>query len=78
MTVLNLTGQSVDYGKIAPRFETLKSLMLERKVIWDKLPEERKVLWLQHPEKDTIMGLAWMIYRWLHNNFFGKINPEDV
>jgi len=78
MTTLNLTGQNLEYNNVAPKINKLKNLMLERKVIWDKIPEEKQILWLQHPEKDTIMGLAWMIYKWLHNNFFEDIEIKDV
>jgi len=78
MTTLNLTGQGVEYSDIAPKLNKMKTLMNQRKVIWDKIPEAKRIQWLRHPEKDPIMGIAWMIYKWLHNNFFKKIKVGDV
>ena len=42
MTDLNLTGQSVSSSQIATRLATLRNLLLERKVIWDRIPMEKK------------------------------------
>ena len=71
MTDLNLTGQNVERINIAPKLLKMKNLMIERKVIWDKLPVEKKKLWIQHAStKDPIMDIAWDVYKWLRDNIF--------
>ena len=69
MTDLNLTGQSVASGQIATRLATLRNLLLERKVIWDRIPMEKKKQWIQSG-KDPVMTLAWDIFKWLRDNLF--------
>lgn len=45
--------------------------MLQRKVVWDKMSIEKKKQWVESNE-DPVMKLAWDVYNWLDNNFFGK------
>lgn len=76
MTTLNLTGQSVSASQIQTRINTLKTLMDERKVVWVKLSVEKKKRWITSG-KDPIMTLAWQIYRYLRDNFFGQEVDTD-
>lgn len=71
MATLNLTNQEVDKQDISPKLLKLKNRLDQRKVIWDKLPIEKKKRWIQS-EKDPIMDIAWDMYRYLRNNFFGE------
>lgn len=72
MTILNLTGQAGAASEINPKIIQLKALMTDRKTLWDKLPPSKKKIWIQNSQtKDPIMFLAWSVYKWLHNNFFG-------
>lgn len=75
MTTLNLTGQQAAYNLIAPRIQQLKNAMDLRKIVWDKLPNNKKIAWIQS-DKDPIMGLAWSVYKYLRNNFFGGETDE--
>lgn len=74
MTELSLTGQTVSASQIQTRIVTLKSLMDQRKPIWDKISTEKKRAWILS-NKDPIMSLSWDIYRYLENNFFYE---EDI
>ena len=71
MAILNLSGQQADYNTIAPKVQTLKVWMDERKVLWDKISPEKRKKWVISG-KDPIMSLAWNIYKYLRNNFFGE------
>ena len=71
MTILDLSGQQAAYNLIAPRIQQLKNTMDLRKAVWNKLPKAKKIAWIQS-DKDPIMGLAWSIYKYLRNNFFGE------
>ena len=71
MTELNLSGQSVERAGIAPKLLKLKNLMDQRKPIWNKVSTEKKRLWVKS-EKDPIMDIAWDVYKYLRNNFFGE------
>ena len=71
MANLNLTGQDVEYSTIAPKLLRLKQCLDERKVIWAKIPVEKRKLWVTS-DKDPIMSIAWDIYKYLRNNFFGE------
>lgn len=75
MAILDLSGQQAAYNLIAPRMQQLKDAMDLRKSIWDKLPVAKKIAWIQS-DKDPIMGLAWTIYKYLRNNFFGEETDE--
>jgi len=75
MTTLDLTGQQAAYNLIAPKIQQLKDAMDLRKSIWDKLPVNKKIAWIQSG-KDPIMGLAWTVYKYLRNNFFGSETDE--
>lgn len=75
MTILDLTGQQAAYDIIAPKIQQLKNVMDLRKEVWDKLPPAKKIAWIQS-DKDPIMGLAWSVYKYLRNNFFGGETDE--
>ena len=68
---LNLSGQQVEYNTIAPKVQTLKNWMDQRKPIWAKISKEKRKKWVTS-DKDPIMSLAWSIYKYLDNNFFGE------
>ena len=69
MADLNLTGQNAEKADIAPKLVKLKNMMLERKPIWDKIPDAKKKAWILS-NKDPIMEIAWDVYKWLRKNFF--------
>ena len=71
MADLNLTGQNIEYSTIAPKLLRLKQLMDERKVIWAKIPVAKRKLWVTS-EKDPIMNVAYDVFKYLENNFFGE------
>lgn len=75
MAILNLTGQNQSHKLIAPKIQDLRDKMELRKVIWDKLPIAKKIAWIQS-DKDPIMTLAWTVYKYLRNNFFGSETDE--
>lgn len=75
MTILDLSGQQAAYNLFAPKIQQLKDAMDLRKPIWDKLPVNKKIAWIQSG-KDPIMWLAWTIYKYLRNNFFGSETDE--
>ncbi|MCK5013173.1 MAG: hypothetical protein KAS66_05095 [Candidatus Omnitrophica bacterium] len=75
MSILDLSGQQAAYNLIAPKIQDLKEKMDLRKQIWDKLPASKKIAWIQS-DKDPIMGLAWTVYKYLRNNFFGSETDE--
>lgn len=70
MTTLNLTGQNLEREDILPKIIKLKSLMNERKTIWDKLPYKKQNAWVMS-DKDPIMALAWSVHRYLKDFFKG-------
>lgn len=79
MANLVLTGQSLERADVAPKLLKLKNLMLQRKEVWDAIPENKKILWVKHAAtKDPIMDLAWDVYRWLEQNFFGGYDEHDL
>lgn len=71
MSQLNLTGQQDVHNLIAPKIQELKNVMDARKNIWNKLPIEKKKKWVISG-KDPIMNIAWNVYKYLRNNFFGE------
>ena len=73
MAELNLTGQATSAGQIQTRVNQLKTAMDLRLPIWNKLPVAKKKQWIASG-KDPIMTLAWNVYKYLRDNFFG----EDV
>lgn len=75
MTKLNLSVQQGAYNMIAPKIQQLRGTMELRKEVWDKLPVTKKIAWIQSG-KDPIMGLAWTVYKYLRNNFFGSETDE--
>lgn len=70
MSELNLTGQATSAGQIQTRINQLKAAMDLRLPIWTKLPVEKKKAWVSSG-RDPIMTLAWNVYRYLRDNFFG-------
>lgn len=70
MAELNLTGQAVSAGQIQTRINQLKDAMNLRLPVWQKLSVEKKQAWIVSG-KDPIMTLAWQVYRYLRDNFFG-------
>lgn len=70
MAILSLTGQTIASAEITPKLVQLKNLMDQRKIIWDKISDEKKRAWVLS-EKDPIMDIAWDVFRYLNNNFFG-------
>lgn len=73
MTELNLSGQTDLKNQINPKLVMLKSILEQRKPIWDKVSVEKKKKWIQSG-KDPIMTIAWQIYRYLRDNFFGEVD----
>ena len=71
MADLVLTGQATSAGQIQTRITQLRNSMDLRKEIWDRLPVEKKKKWITSG-KDPIMTLAWQVYRYLRDNFFGQ------
>jgi hypothetical protein len=70
MSDLNLTGQSTLAGQVQTRIVQLRNAMDLRKEIWDRLPLAKKKAWITSG-KDPLMTLAWKIFRYLRDNFFG-------
>ena len=70
VTILNLIGQQIICDKIETQFLELEDAMDLRKNIWNKLSEDEKLAWVQD-DKDPIMSVAWLIYKYLGDNFFG-------
>lgn len=75
MTTIRLSGQKTIRNTIAPRIQTLKDAMDLRKEIWNKLPNDKKIAWIKS-DRDPVMQLAWSIYKYLRNNFFGEETDE--
>lgn len=71
MADLNLNNQQQERDQIAPKIQQLKDRLNDRKAVWDKLSDEKKKLWIQSG-KDPVMTLAWQVYRYLRDNFFGE------
>lgn len=71
MADLNLTGQSTIAGQVQTRITQLRSAMELRKDVWNRMSVEKKKAWITSG-KDPIMTLAWTIYRYLRDNFFGQ------
>ena len=76
MVNLNLSNQKTSRDDIAPHLQIMKNQLNERKGVWDKLPNEKKRAWIKSG-KDPIMTLAWQIYKFLKDNFFGEVEDEN-
>ena len=72
---MNLTGQKEYRDQIAPHINRLKTELDKRQIIWNKLSRAKKEQWIQSG-RDPIMTLAWQIFKYLRNNFFGEV--DDV
>jgi len=75
MAILSLTNQKTARDTIAPKIANLQSAMETRKEVWQRLPIEKKKKWIKSG-KDPIMTLAWSIYRYLDQNFFGEVEDD--
>lgn len=75
MATLNLTGQSTSANQIQTRITQLRVAMEQRKPVWDRMPIEKKRAWIAS-NKDPIMSLAWDVFKYLKNNFFGEENTN--
>jgi hypothetical protein len=71
MAELKLTSQSTIAGQVQTRVNQLKTEMDKRKAVWNRISVEKKKAWITSG-KDPIMTLAWQIYRYLRDNFFGQ------
>ena len=71
MAELNLTDQLAEKDAIQPKVNKLSQLMNQRKPFWDKASLEQRKKWVTS-DKDPIMSLAWLIYKYLNDNFFGE------
>lgn len=58
-----------------PKLNRMQKLMDQRLPIWQKLPRSKKVKWIKSG-KDPVMTLAWTIYKYLRNNFFGEVDND--
>lgn len=72
---LSLNNQNIIKEQINPKLLQLKEELEKRKIAWDKIPLEKRKRWIQ-ANKDPLMGLAWSIYKYLRNNFFGSETDE--
>jgi hypothetical protein len=70
MAILDLTGQQAETGGIQPKINKLNQLMNQRKSFWIKANKKQRMKWI-NSNKDPIMSLAWTIFKYLYNNFFG-------
>lgn len=70
---MNLTLNNQDNAKqqIAPRLLQMKAELDKRKEIWDRLSIKSKKRWVASG-KDPIMNIAWDVFKYLKNNFFGE------
>ncbi len=71
MAELNLTDQLTEKNGIQPKINKLNQLMNQRKPIWEKASKEQRKKWI-NSNKDPVMSLAWTIFKYLYNNFFGN------
>jgi hypothetical protein len=70
---LNLIDQQTYRDNIAPKVQALKEQMDKRLTIWSRLPFEKRKAWVTSG-KDPIMTLAWQMYKYLRDNFFGEVD----
>ena len=73
MAQLNLIDQQTYRDNIAPKVQALKNQMDKRIDIWQRVPIEKKKAWITSG-KDPIMTLAWNMYKYLRDNFFGDVD----
>ena len=71
MAELNLTGQATAAATIQTRVTQLRNAMELRKDVWNRLPIAKKKAWITSG-RDPIMTLAWQVYLYLRDNFFGQ------
>lgn len=70
---MNLTNQSNYASQIQSKIQTLKEQMDLRLPIWNRLSYEKKKTWILNGN-DPLMTLAWNIYKYLRDNFFGEVD----
>ena len=75
MATLNLSNQETIKNQIGPKIQILKDSMDLRKSVWNKISTGKRKKWIQ-ADKDPLMSLAWSIYKYLRNNFFGSETDE--
>ena len=73
MANLNLIDQETYRAQIAPKINQLKAQLDLRQEIWNKLDRDKKVKWIKSG-KDPIMTLAWQMFKYLRDNFFGEVD----
>ena len=73
MTELKLINQKAYSDNIAPKIQALKTQLDSRKDIWGRISIEKKKKWVKSG-KDPIMTLAWNMYKYLRDNFFGDVD----
>ena len=71
MAKLTLNNQRQASNAVKTRTDDLKTLLDSRRAIWEKLPFEQKRVWIRDG-KDPVMSLAWEVYDFLDQNFFGR------
>lgn len=71
MADLTLTSQSIASSAIKSRTDDLKTLMDARLDVWRRIPDAKKLAWVKSG-KDPVMTLAWNVYKYLRDNFFGE------
>ena len=76
MANLNLTGQNLERADIVPKLLKLKQCLDERKAIWQRITVAKRKAWVTS-EKDPIMDIAWDIFKYLRDNFFGEEYYDD-
>ena len=76
MSTLNLTGQLTEKNSIEPSLTKLKSLLEQRRVVWDKFSYESKEVWV-NSKKDPVIDSAYSFYQYLHSYFNGKDNDTQ-
>jgi hypothetical protein len=75
MPELSLSDQSTLTATIQPKIVQLRNAMDLRLPVWNRLSVAKKKAWIVSG-KDPIMTLAWQVYRYLRDNFFGE-NVDD-
>ena len=75
MAILNLSGQDIEKEAIVPKIDKLKSLIEQRREVWNKLSNTKKEKWIKS-ELDPIMTVAWPLHQYLKKYFF-ELNADD-
>lgn len=62
--------------QIEPKLELLMAQLDMRKEVWLGLTSEKRARWIKSG-KDSIMALAWKIFKYLEDDFFDGIKRYD-